>query len=163
MFEYYPFKETLKFNCADAVIECDDEIVLVKRKNAPGKGCWALPGGFVNSNETYQEASIREAKEETGIDLFADDIIDSEIFDDPNRNSGIPRITKAFHFMIKGVETKSCIKAVDDAADVKWFSIEEIKNMNLFDDHNEIIEYFISNFNERNWKVVVEKILGGVA
>ena len=54
----------------DAVILCeDDSIVLIKRKYDPYKGSWALPGGFVEWGETVESAVVREAKEETGLEV----------------------------------------------------------------------------------------------
>ena len=50
-----------------AVVIHEGKILLVKRKNPPGKNFWALPGGSVRWGETLQEATIREIKEETGL------------------------------------------------------------------------------------------------
>lgn len=53
----------------DIIIEYGNRIVLIKRKNDPYKGHYALPGGFVDVGETVENAAIREAKEETGLDI----------------------------------------------------------------------------------------------
>ena len=155
MFKNYPFPETLKFMCSDAVVICDGNILLIERKIEPGKGVWALPGGFVNQKETFKEAAIRELIEETGIKIpyksLEVSICDSHIFDNPNRNLGIPRISNAFLFKVfpdknkKGYPKLPKIKAGDDAANAKWFSLAEVRNMYLFDDHADIIDYFVNS------------------
>lgn len=53
----------------DIIIKRQNGIVLIKRKNDPYKGHYALPGGFVDVGETVENAAIREAKEETGLDI----------------------------------------------------------------------------------------------
>ena len=55
------------FLTVDAIIEIDSGIILIKRKNPPPG--WAIPGGFVDYGETLEDAVIREAKEETGLDI----------------------------------------------------------------------------------------------
>src|SRR3546814_16040984 len=57
------------FNTADAIIVQGNKLLMVKRRGYPGKGLWALPGGFLNHRERVIEAAIREATEETGIDV----------------------------------------------------------------------------------------------
>lgn len=156
LFASYPFPETLKFNCSDAVVVCDGNILLIQRKVAPGIGTWALPGGFVNRNETYEECAIRELIEETGIKIPKKVILGSKkgekIFDNPKRNLGIPRITNAFYFQIQpdinkaGAPKLPHIKGNDDAEKAQWFPLAIAKRMELFDDHADIIDYFTSSF-----------------
>lgn len=151
MFKEYPFPATLKFNYSDAVVVCDGNVLLIERKINPGKGTWALPGGFVNQNETYQQAAIRELVEETGIKVPANSlknaIKDSEVFDHPKRSIGIPRISRAYYFEVfpdkrGGYSKLPKVRADDDASEAKWFPISEVLKMKLFDDHSDIINYF---------------------
>lgn len=153
-FENYPYKDTLKFNCSDAVVVCDGNVLLIERKRAPGKGTWALPGGFVNKAETYEQCAIRELFEETSLKIpekvLKGSLKRSKIFDNPNRNEGIPRITNAFYFEIhpdikNGYPKLPKVKGTDDAANAKWFSLAEIRHMVLFDDHSDIIDYFVNS------------------
>lgn len=156
LFASYPFPETLKFNCSDAVVVCDGNILLIQRKVAPGIGTWALPGGFVNRNETYEECAIRELIEETGIKIPKKVMLGSKksekIFDSPKRNIGIPRITNAFYFQIQpdinkaGAPKLPHIKGSDDAEKAQWIPLAIAKRMELFDDHGDIIDYFTSSF-----------------
>lgn len=147
-FSSYPYPETLNFCCADAVVECMDHVLLIKRKNAPGKGLWALPGGFKNNNETYPECAIRELKEETGIDISDKELlksaVKSQMFDSPNRGGGIPRNTMAVHVKLEGYESWGFlpeIQAQDDASDVQWVPLRKIgkREFKLHDDHQDII------------------------
>lgn len=150
-FKDYPYKDTLKFNCADAVVYCNGHVLLIQRKKAPGKGAWALPGGFVNTNETYLQAAKRELLEETGVDISALDkefysvnSMEYEIFDHPSRGCGIPRITVGYFFNISattGIFPK--VTASDDAIGACWVTLKELKNMVLHDDHMDIINAFI--------------------
>lgn len=154
-FENYPYKDTLKFNCSDAVVVCDGNVLLIERDRAPGKGTWALPGGFVNTNETYEQAAIRELFEETCLKIpqkvLKGSLKRSKIFDNPKRNMGIPRITNAFYFEIQpdyknGYPKLPKIKGSDDASNAKWVSLSESRHMILFDDHADIIDHF-ANYN----------------
>ena len=73
------------FLTVDAVILCDnDSIILIKRKNSPYKGFWALPGGFVEYGETVESAVLREVTEETGLSVDLNEI--SGVYSDPNRD-----------------------------------------------------------------------------
>ena len=154
LFKDYPFPETLKFSCSDAVVVCEGHVLLVRRKFAPGKGVWAIPGGFTNSNETFEQCSIRELQEETGIKIpynaLKQSVKSFNVFDNPNRNIGLSKITIAYFYEVypdknkKGFNILPKVKAGDDAAEAKWFAISEVKRMNLFDDHSDIIDYFTS-------------------
>lgn len=68
----------------DAVIFFQDGIVLIKRKNPPFEGRYALPGGFVEVGETTEDAARREAKEETGLDIELLCLVG--VYSDPNRD-----------------------------------------------------------------------------
>lgn len=146
-FAFYPYPETLNFCCADAVVECMDHVLLIKRKNAPGKGLWALPGGFKNNDETYLECAIRELKEETGIEIGAWELSinveQSRMFDSPKRGVGIPRNTMAVHIKLEGLGTWGFPEtlAQDDASDVQWVALDKIGKgeFMLHDDHQDII------------------------
>lgn len=153
-FSSYPYPETLNFCCADAVVECMDHILLIKRKNSPGKGLWALPGGFKNNNETYLDCAIRELMEETGIKVFQEDMYDnvvqSKMFDSPKRGSGIPRNTMAVHILLQDYAMSSGFPetlAQDDASAVQWVALSSIGKgeFKLHDDHQDIIFSLINS------------------
>ena len=59
----------------DTIIQKDSQILIVKRKNEPFRGYFALPGGFVNDGETVEDACRRETKEETSLDIELVDIL----------------------------------------------------------------------------------------
>lgn len=162
LFATYPFPETLQFNCADALLirfppGSDthnnillSEILLIKRKFAPGAGAWAMPGGFKNNDETFFECARRELKEEAGVDIDASDVEDGQdmsfytttkLFDSPKRAVGtIPRVTMCVVFQAADENYNPVIKADDDAAEVKWFTLSEILNeVNMFHDHRDMI------------------------
>lgn len=145
-FGNYPFKETLNFNCGDAILECAGQVVLIQRKVAPGRGTWALPGGFKNANETFLDCAIRELHEETGVKVpekvLRGSIVSTKLFDDPKRGNGIPRNTLAVHMRIKPNPDGSMpkIKGADDALQAKWVTIQEALNeYTMFDDHAGIL------------------------
>ena len=66
----------------DIIIEIEDQIVLIERKNPPPG--WALPGGFVDYGESFEEAARREAKEETGLDVHL--LRQLHTYSDPKRD-----------------------------------------------------------------------------
>ncbi|RLI30286.1 NUDIX hydrolase, partial [Candidatus Bathyarchaeota archaeon] len=66
------------------IVRKDGSIVLIKRKNEPFKDHWAIPGGFVEYGERVEEAAIREAKEETGLEIRIKKLVG--VYSDPNRD-----------------------------------------------------------------------------
>lgn len=110
------------------------EFILIKRKNEPFKGQWALPGGFVDYGETVENAAIREAKEETSIDVELKRLIN--VYSDPERDSRGHTVTIAY----TAQENFEDAKAADDAIDIKIFAFNEIDNLDLAFDHEKIIK-----------------------
>ncbi len=123
------------FPTVDIIIEVEDKIVLIYRKNYP-QG-WALPGGFVDYGETLEEAAIREAKEETNLDIEIEYLLGC--YSDPKRD---PRFhTVSAVFVAKG---KGELKGQDDAKLAKLFKIEEIPWDELVFDHSKILKDYLS-------------------
>ena len=146
LFENYPFPETLNFNCADAVLECQGHVLLIKRKFAPGAGQWALPGGFRNQRETFLDCAIRELQEETNVRIpekvLRGSIVKSELFDSPSRSFGIPRNTLAVYMRVNPNPDGTLPRAngADDAVECKWFPLTTVLNsMQVYDDHLAIV------------------------
>lgn len=161
--QYKDIPYWMNFFTADAVVIQSNHVLLGKRKDYPGKGLWALPGGHVNVNETAYEASLRELVEETGIKVPRGKLIGSMTmnhrFDHPARSLRCRvtgdfgrTVTDAFLFKLDGVTSQGAavpslpkVKGMDDLEDARWFPINEIYNMRseLFEDHLDIIEYFV--------------------
>jgi bifunctional NMN adenylyltransferase/nudix hydrolase len=145
-FAGYPFPETLNFNCSDAVLECQGHVLLIQRKFAPGRGAWALPGGFRNQRETFLDCAIRELIEETNVrvpeKVLRGSIVKTELFDDPRRSFGIPRNSLAVYMRINPNPDGSLPRAngADDAALCKWVPLTDALNkIEMYDDHAAII------------------------
>lgn len=115
----------------DAIIMYDEKLVLIKRKNPPYKNMSALPGGFVDIGETVEQAVIREAKEETGLDIEIINLIG--VYSDPKRD---PRShTVSICFLTKG---KGNLSAGSDADDIGLFSLDNLPELAF--DHEKIIK-----------------------
>ncbi len=118
----------------DTIIVEDDKTILIKRLNNPFKNHWAIPGGFVEYGEKVEDAAIREAKEETGLDIELTRLIG--VYSDPDRDPRGHTVTVAYLAKIIGGKLKSD----SDAKDAKYVNINEIKNMKLAFDHNKIFK-----------------------
>ena len=122
----------------DIIIEIQREdgkegIVLIKRKNPPHG--WAIPGGFVDYGESLEEAAVREAKEETSLDVQLKKQLHT--YSDPDRDPRQHTISTVFVASAQGRP-----KAEDDAQEIGIFIREEI-NFSLVFDHNRILaDYF---------------------
>lgn len=140
-----PFPPT--FMTVDAVVVQSGHILLVKRGDMPGKGLWALPGGFLNQDETMLDGAIRELKEETKIKVpvpvLKGSIKDSKTFDAPNRSSRGRTITQAFLIDL-GVGELPKVKGSDDAEKAFWVPFNEVKQEKMFEDHFFIIDNFLN-------------------
>lgn len=136
---------------ADAVVVQNDKVLMIKRKRFPGRGLWALPGGFVNANERIEDAILRELKEETCFGLSAQSLakfkIAEHVFDDPNRSSRGRTITHAGLILL--ADNVDCsVEAADDASQVQWVSLKNLdaKRYEVFEDHFYIIRYFENRY-----------------
>ncbi len=118
------------------------EILLVERKNPPFEGRWALPGGFMEIEETLEEAARRELMEETGIK--AGELIRYESYDVPGRDPRGRTITQVFILIWK--EEMGKPKANSDARETKWFDLTLLPQLAF--DHGKIIEDVIGTMRE---------------
>nr|MDO8044594.1 NUDIX hydrolase [Candidatus Baldrarchaeota archaeon] len=119
----------------DAIIKTnDDKVVLVKRKNPPYKGWWALPGGIVEYGETVEEAVKREVKEETGLEVEIEKLVN--VYSDPNRDPRGHFISICFLCRRIG----GTLEAATDAAEVSVFPLKEVRNLKLAFDHKKMLK-----------------------
>ena len=122
----------------DIIIEINGGIILIKRKNPPIG--WALPGGFVDYGESLENAAIREAKEETTLDITLKKQFHA--YSDPNRDPRHHTITIVFIAEGFGIP-----KAEDDAKEIGIFTRDSLPDPIVFDHKTILIDYFniISN------------------
>lgn len=118
------------------------EILLIQRKDPPFKDCWALPGGFMEIEETLEEAARRELEEETGIK--AGELIRFDTYDKPGRDPRGRTISQVFVLVWK--ESMGEPRAGSDAADLSWFDLNELPDLAF--DHDVIIRDVISMIKE---------------
>jgi bifunctional NMN adenylyltransferase/nudix hydrolase len=136
------------FITVDAVVKKAGHILMVRRKEAPGEGLLALPGGFINANERIQDAAMRELAEETKIDLppglLRNSMGTGVVFDHPGRSLRGRTVTHAFLFDLDKADKKSGlpkVKGSDDAAEALWIPVDELiqKSDQIYEDHLSII------------------------
>lgn len=135
------------FVTVDAVVEQSGHVLLVKRKFTPGKGLWALPGGFLNSSELIIDGFIRELYEETNIkiqkEIILGSIEKSKVFDYPNRSARGRTITHAFHVKLKDNLPLAKVRGDDDAEKAEWVKFSDLQSDMFFDDHYLILKDFL--------------------
>ncbi len=113
----------------DVIIEIDGAIVLIERRNAPHG--WALPGGFVDQGEAVESAAVREALEETGLEVTLTDLL--YVYSNPSRDPRKHTMSTVFVGRAEGAPV-----AQDDAGDAGLFSLVALPSALAFD-HAEII------------------------
>ena len=123
---------------ADCVIFAPDgvggyRLLLVRRGNDPFKGMWALPGGFMDMDETLEQCARRELKEETGVDA-PDRFEELGSFSTVDRDPRGRTVTVAFLAVIPMAEARGG----DDAADAQWFPLNALPPLAF--DHEEIMQ-----------------------
>ncbi len=121
----------------DAVIFCFEHVLLIKRKDAPYKDHWALPGGYMNIGETLLSAVVRETKEETNLDLNEDDFQMVGVFDNPSRDDR-GRVISVAYWAWASIKKAVHVKAGDDAAEYQWADVN-LTLPKLAFDHEQII------------------------
>ncbi len=119
----------------DAIIELGEGIVIIQRSNPPFG--WALPGGFVDYGESLEDAVIREAKEETNLNLT--EVKQLHTYSDPARDPRFHTIGTVFTAKAKGLP-----RAGDDAAGLRVIKLNEIKNIDFAFDHKKILQDYLN-------------------
>jgi bifunctional NMN adenylyltransferase/nudix hydrolase len=136
------------FSTADAIVIQSGHVLMIRRRAEPGRGLWALPGGYVNAltDKSVEAAAIRELREETMIKVPAPvlrgNIKDSRVFDAIDRSPRGRIITHAFKIVLPDGELPR-VKGNDDAEKARWVPIAEVKSEECFEDHYEIIQHFL--------------------
>lgn len=110
------------------------EILLIRRGNEPYRGCWALPGGFMEMDETIEHCAVRELQEETGIIVGEEKLHLIGIFSRPGRDPRGRTVTAAYRI---DLPTNTDAQSGDDAAEARWFPLSELPPLAF--DHAEII------------------------
>jgi bifunctional NMN adenylyltransferase/nudix hydrolase len=133
------------FVTVDTVVECCGHVLLIRRGQAPGKGLWALPGGFLEPHDTILASALRELHEETGVALDDDALLaglkHAQVFDHPDRSLRGRTVTHAFHFELP-LQAVPTLEAGDDASDAAWVARQALPAMEaeFHDDHFHILE-----------------------
>jgi bifunctional NMN adenylyltransferase/nudix hydrolase len=136
------------FSTVDAVVSCAGHVLLIRRGGFPGKGQWAVPGGFVEQRERLLQSAIRELGEETRLAVLDSTLegalVDVKVFDHPDRSQRGRTITHA-HFFDLSSDALPSVEAADDAALVAWVPIAELAGMEeqFYEDHFHILECFL--------------------
>lgn len=135
------------FVTTDAVVICQGHILLIKRKDHPGQGLYALPGGFVEQGEWLQDGLLRELLEETQIDVDINQLKASLIafrpFDYPTR-SQIGRVITHAGLIKLANTTLPHVVGNDDAGEALWIDLKDFAAFSeqLHDDHFQIVQYW---------------------
>jgi 8-oxo-dGTP diphosphatase len=117
----------------DIIIECQGGIVLIERRNPPLG--WALPGGFVDYGESLEAAAVREAAEETSLEVRL--VEQMHTYSDPNRDPRHHTVSTVFIAKADGVP-----KAADDALKARVFNAENLPAPIVFDHPAILNDYF---------------------
>lgn len=114
--------------CAGALILDDGKILLIKRDIEPFKDYWDIPGGFLEESEHPRDGAIREAKEETGVEIEPTEILD--IFMDIYAGQGVTLNTYYIAKPIGGIA-----RAGDESAEIGWFELDNLPDNIAFPNH----------------------------
>jgi 8-oxo-dGTP diphosphatase len=130
----YPYPRPMV--AVDIVVVTRDrpaKLLLIRRKNEPYAGCWALPGGYLEMDETLEAAAHRELGEETGVKVAK--LVPLGPYDAVDRDPRGRTITFAYLARVWAKQIKP--KAADDAAEVGWFPLSRLPQLAF--DHRDIL------------------------
>lgn len=131
----------------DMILTYNSKILLIQRKNFPYKGCWALPGGFLDvGKENTFEAAMREVQEETSVHLKQTQVRLFDVYSNPDRD---PRdhVVSIVYVAELSKEQAESVKANDDAAVTTWYDRYQIAMLQidrqLAFDHSTILDDYL--------------------
>jgi len=126
-----PITPALTVDCV--IYDPAGRVLLIRRKNEPFQGAFALPGGFVDIGETVEAACRREVREETGLDVG--DLALVGVYSDAGRDPRGHTVSAAF---LTRLPRAAAPTAGDDAATAEW--IDDWRTHPLAFDHAQILE-----------------------
>ena len=139
------------FVTVDGLLVCREHVLLIQRGHAPGKGLWALPGGFVEPRDTLWQSCLRELAEETGLPLTEQTLRAAhqgvEVFDHPDRSLRGRTITHVFVFHLSD-SSLPAVQGGDDAAAARWLPLSELAALEgqMFEDHFHVLRRCFARF-----------------
>lgn len=145
--KHAPYEPT--FVTVDAVVIQSGHILLIRRRAEPGKGLFAIPGGFVNSTERLEDAAIRELKEETKLKVpeavLRGSIRTSFVADDPTRSLRGRTISHVYGIMLNSGKLPK-VKGSDDADKAVWVPLSTFDRMEnqMFEDHYHLVQTVVN-------------------
>ena len=126
-----PFPPTPALTVDAVITDPAHGVVLIRRRNAPFAGCWALPGGFVDPGETCEAACAREAAEETALTVAIVALVG--VFSAPERDPRGHTVSAVYLCRVIG----GVLEGGDDAAEARWFA--DLRGVALAFDHAAIL------------------------
>ena len=139
------------------IAEDDLKVLLIRRGQEPFKGRWALPGGFVEIDESLERAAARELKEEVGVtDVYLEQLY---TFGDPKRDPRGRVISVSYFALVDAGRQR--IVAASDAAEAQWHSVFDAPRLaKLAFDHGKILDYAVWRLrNKIEWTTVGYELL----
>ena len=127
----YP-RPSVTADCVVITKEDTPQVLLIQRGFEPFKGCWAIPGGFMNIDETTEQCAIRELEEETGLKIS--DVRQIGAFSKVDRDPRGRTITVAY---LTIVDAPLEVKGLDDATKAQWFPLAGLPSLAF--DHADIL------------------------
>lgn len=121
----------------DTVIVHDGQVLLIRRANEPYQGKWAVPGGFVDSGETVEQAAVREAQEETGLHVRLDRLLG--VYSHPARDPRGHTVSIAYLASPRPDEDPNKAYGASDATEAAWFPLDDLPGVAF--DHDQILEH----------------------
>ncbi|WP_159910845.1 bifunctional nicotinamide-nucleotide adenylyltransferase/Nudix hydroxylase [Pantoea sp. 18069] len=139
------------FVTVDALLLCNGHLLLIERGHAPGKGLWALPGGFIEPRDSLWQSCLRELQEETGCAVDAQALEAAlqgvQVFDHPDRSLRGRTITHVHVFDLGERAQLPAVQGGDDAALARWVPLAQLPALEtrFFEDHFHVIQRCLEN------------------
>lgn len=135
------------FVTVNAVVVQSGHVLLAKRTAAPGKGLWALPGGFINPHERLLDACLRELRERIRLKVpepvLKGSLRGQRLFDEPHRSWRGRTLAEAFYFALRPEQQLPQLKPAKGGDRARWVALADLEPETLFEDHFFILQNFL--------------------